>query len=166
MANHTPQEGGCLCGAVRYRVTEPPIRVSFCHCRFCQRATGGPYAVEPIFNEDAFELLAGTPTVYTHVSEGSGKEIDVHFCGTCGSGIRYGLKRFDGLTGLHGGSFDDPNWFDWTPETAKHIFLDSARPETLVPAGLPLFMQHAMTQDGKPVEPIVLDAPKPVSDLR
>jgi hypothetical protein len=42
-------EGGCLCGAVRYETLADPLRVTTCHCRFCQRATGSAYMVEPIF---------------------------------------------------------------------------------------------------------------------
>lgn len=35
-----PLTGGCLCGGVRYEVTEPLIASSYCHCKRCQRRTG------------------------------------------------------------------------------------------------------------------------------
>lgn len=159
------QEGGCLCRAIRYRVTAPPLRVTFCHCRFCQRVTGAAYAVEPIFEETAFTLLAGTPKTYAHRSEGSGKAVTLHFCGTCGTGYRYGFERFEGLTGIMAGTFDDPNWFAWTADTAKHIFLSAARPDTMIPAGLPVFTEHAQTNDGAPLPALDVPVPQSVRDL-
>ena len=45
-------EGGCLCGAVRFATLGEPSRVTVCHCRFCQKATGSAYLVEPIFDAD------------------------------------------------------------------------------------------------------------------
>ena len=51
-------EGGCLCGTVRYATKDDPVRVTFCHCRFCQRATGSAYLVEPIFRATETD---GTP---------------------------------------------------------------------------------------------------------
>jgi hypothetical protein len=165
MTEPTDQPGGCLCGRIRFRVTAPPVRVTFCHCRFCQRVTGSAYAVEPIFEDAAFALDQGTPKTHAHVSDGSGKEITLHFCPDCGTGYRYTFQRFPGMTGVMAGAFDDPNWFGWTPETAKHIFLSAARPETVVPAGLPLFFEHAQKKDGTPLEPLVLNRPMSVRDL-
>ncbi|WP_119460186.1 GFA family protein [Rhodospirillaceae bacterium SYSU D60014] len=37
-----PPDGGCLCGAIRYRVSTPPLQAGYCHCRLCQRSTGAP----------------------------------------------------------------------------------------------------------------------------
>lgn len=35
--------GGCLCGAVRYRLTAEPKYVTHCHCADCRRSTGAPF---------------------------------------------------------------------------------------------------------------------------
>ena len=35
--------GGCQCGAVRYRLMAEPTGVNICHCRMCQKASGGPF---------------------------------------------------------------------------------------------------------------------------
>ena len=35
--------GGCQCGAVRYRLTAWPTGENVCHCRMCQKASGGPF---------------------------------------------------------------------------------------------------------------------------
>src|SRR5438093_2547247 len=66
-------QGGCLCGALRYATSSEPLRVTYSHCKFCQRATGSAYLVEPIFHRTCFEIISGKPATYTHVSEGSGK---------------------------------------------------------------------------------------------
>lgn len=47
--------GGCQCGQVRWRATAPPVNVRVCHCRNCQRATGGPYFARALFNDGDVE---------------------------------------------------------------------------------------------------------------
>jgi hypothetical protein len=79
------REGGCLCAEVRYAVESPPMRVTFCHCRFCQRATGSAYLVEPIFPKTDFKVTVGQPAIYKHRSEGSGKIVEINFCRQCGT---------------------------------------------------------------------------------
>ncbi len=160
----TQQEGGCLCGRIRYRVSEQPERVSFCHCRYCQRGRGAAYAVEAIFSFEHFDLLQGDPKSYAHKSEGSGKIIQAHFCNNCGSGLYYSFERFPQILGIHAGTFDDPNWFDYSADNAKHIFLDSARRDTIIPPGLPTFRQHNARRDGTPIKPTIFTAPHPLRD--
>lgn len=156
MATH---EGGCLCGEVRYVVHAAPRRVTMCHCRFCQRATGSAYMVEPIFAKSDFALLAGTPRRYDTRSEGSGKVVHVHFCADCGTKLWLSFERFPDVVGIYAGTFDEPAWFPIEPATAKHIFLGVARPDTVIPASFPTFVRHAMTNDGTPEEPTVFGAP-------
>ena len=38
----TMREGGCYCGAIRYRIEGEPLHVNYCHCRMCQRLSGAP----------------------------------------------------------------------------------------------------------------------------
>ena len=154
--------GGCLCGGVRYATEGDPGRVTFCHCRFCQRATGGAYMVEPIFDRTAFGITQGKPAQYGHVSEGSGKQVTVNFCATCGTKLFLEFERWPDIVGLYGGTFDDPNWFPRTGEGAKHIFLDVAQHGTVIPAGVDTFGQHATENDGTPISPTVLDAPRTI----
>lgn len=151
--------GGCLCGKLRYEVRGLPVRTTVCHCRFCQRATGSAYLVEPVFNAGDFSVTSGTPARYTHVSEGSGKEVHVHFCSNCGTKLFLTFERFDGMVGLYGGTFDDPNWFELTPENSKHIFLGVARKGTVIPPHINTFVEHAAHADGTPIQPTVFDAP-------
>src|ERR1700759_1509556 len=115
--------GGCLCGAIRYVVSAPPIQIIFCHCRFCQRATGSAYMVEPIFAKTSFDLTAGKPATFTQASAGSGKRVTINFCSACGTKLYLDVERFPSIYGVYGGTFDDPNWFDHSPEIVRHIFL-------------------------------------------
>ena len=156
-------EGGCLCGAIRYAVKSQPMRVTICHCRFCQRATGSAYLVEPIFGKSDFEITSGQPKIYRHRSEGSGKMVDVHFCENCGTKLLLSFERFPDVVGVYGGTFDDPNWFERSAKNSRHIFLSVAQRGTVIPAGIDCFEQHATTNDGKPIAPTVSDRPRVIA---
>jgi hypothetical protein len=151
------KQGGCLCGAIRYMASAQPIRVTYCHCKFCQRATGSAYMVEPIFEKKSFEIISGKPATYAQTSEGSGKQVTINFCAACGTKLYLDLERFPAIYGVYGGTFDDPNWFNRSPEMARHIFLDSAQNGTVIPAGVSTFRRHAMLNDGTPVAPMVFE---------
>ena len=73
-------EGGCLCGAVRYRLTAAPVATLYCHCRMCQRADGAPAIAWLAVPFAAFKLTEGTPTAYR-----SSDHAFRHFCGRCGA---------------------------------------------------------------------------------
>jgi hypothetical protein len=150
-------EGGCLCEEIRYAVKTQPMRVTICHCRFCQRATGSAYLVEPIFGKSDFAVISGQPKIYRHRSTGSGKMVDVHFCEKCGTKLFLSFERFPTVVGVYGGTFDDPNWFERSAKTSRHIFLSVAQHGTVIPAGVDYFDQHATTNDGTPIAPSVSD---------
>jgi hypothetical protein len=152
-------QGGCLCGAVRYAASSTPVRVTYCHCKFCQRATGSAYLVEPIFQKTHFAIISGKPATYAQASEGSGKRVTINFCSTCGTKLFLDLERFPETVGVYGGTFDDPNWFERTPQVSRHIFLDSALNGTVIPAGFRTFREHAWLNDGTPVEPVIFGQP-------
>ena len=154
----TRNEGGCLCGGIRYATLAKPSRVTVCHCRFCQKATGSAYMVEPIFVNDDFVLLAGSPKAFDHRSKGSGKLVHVHFCGDCGTKLWLSFEQFPDVIGVYAGTFDDPCWFPIDPSSSKHIFLGVARSDTIIPAGLPTFIEHASTNDGVAQEATVYEA--------
>ena len=155
-------EGGCLCGAVRYEVSSKPKRLTVCHCRFCQRATGSAYMAEPIFDRDDLTIIKGAAKTYEHLSEGSGKRVYVHFCDTCGTKLFLSFERFAESIGVYAGTFDDPNWYACAKEDTKHIFLGVAQNGTLIPPGVNTFEAHAMKNDGSPLEPRVYSEPSVV----
>lgn len=147
--------GGCLCGKVRYTAKSDPIRVTFCHCKFCQRATGGAYMVEPVFEHADFEVVSGSLSTYDHRSEGSQKILTINFCETCGTKLFLSFERFPDVVGIYGGTFDDPNWFKRTKDNSKHIFVDAAQHGTIIPADVDTYSQYSLLSDGTPVEPTV-----------
>ena len=57
------REGGCSCGAVRYRLASDPLFVHCCHCLNCQRQTGSAFVINLLIESDRVELLAGDPTL-------------------------------------------------------------------------------------------------------
>lgn len=152
----TAHEGGCLCGDIRYRVGAKPLRVTICHCSFCQRMTGSAYLVEPIFRKQDLTLLRAAPKTYDHRSDSSDKRVTVNFCGRCGTTVYLDLERFPDIFGLCAGTFDDPNWFDRDAADCRHIFTRSAQDGVVLPPGLNMFEQHAITLDGAPNEPHLL----------
>ncbi len=95
------RSGGCQCGAVRFRVDDELGEASICHCRMCQKATGGvfgPYA----------EVTAGTLT-WTRGERRrfqSSNKIWRGFCADCGTPLTF--EHVGGLISLAIGAFDDP----------------------------------------------------------
>ena len=76
-------EGGCICGAVRYRLKARPLFVHCCHCTWCQRETGSAFAVNAFIEASQVELLKGKPT-QTTVPSASGKGQVLWRCADCG----------------------------------------------------------------------------------
>lgn len=157
-------EGGCLCSETRYAAIAEPVRVTFCHCRFCQRATGSAYLVEPVFRRDDFAIINGNPKTYEHRSEGSGKIVAVKFCDNCGTKLFLEFERFTDVIGVYGGTFDNPDWFEKNPVNSKHIFLSEAQFGTIIPPGFSTFTEHSILADGTPAQPRV--PAKPLTILK
>jgi hypothetical protein len=156
-------EGGCLCGDIRYKVTAAPLRVTICHCRFCQRFTGSAFLVEPIFPTDDVVFAGAAPKTYDHRSDSSHKRVTLNFCGRCATTLYLDFERFPDILGLCAGTFDDPNWFDRGPDACRHIFTRSAQQGVVLPAGLGIYLEHAFQLDGTTNKSIVLNAPRMVT---
>jgi hypothetical protein len=75
--------GGCLCGAVRFALSEAPRHAGYCHCTRCQRRTGGASSAQARIDGRTFTLTSGAETLrcWRHPDGGFEK----CFCGTCGS---------------------------------------------------------------------------------
>jgi hypothetical protein len=111
-----PEEhlGGCLCGAVRYRVAGPLRAVIVCHCGVCRRTHGAPAAYTAC-PRDRLELLADQPLRW-HEDDGARRG----FCATCGSRLFW--DRGGATISIAAGSIDEPTGL----RTSHHIYTASA----------------------------------------
>lgn len=138
-------QGGCVCGAVRYMTQGDPLRVTVCHCTWCQRRTGTAFAVEPVFNDNQVEITGGPLTKYRHKSDTSGRWLDLEFCPRCGTNIGMTLEWRPGVRIIDAGTFDDPSWISADKHHFRHIFLRSSRDWSLVPDGVEKYEKHFAT---------------------
>jgi len=76
--------GGCQCGAVRYRLTAKPTGSNVCHCRMCQKASGGPFMAFAGVALDDLVWTRGAPKVFA-----SSTVAERGFCGGCGTPLTY-----------------------------------------------------------------------------
>lgn len=126
--------GGCLCGAVRYRVDADPLTGVACHCRDCQYVSGGAEADIVVMPRAAFTKLSGEETVYRSTAA-SGSAVWRSFCPVCGTPLFSGGESKPDLLFIRAGSFDDPAAF----KRQIHIWTASAPPWHLMEPGLPAF---------------------------
>jgi len=96
--------GGCLCGAVRYRVHGEPTHVGRCHCADCRKESGSAFSVYAQWPRDRFEL-EGEVTTYDGRS----------FCPRCGSRVGNLGPAEEGDVEIRIGSLDDAP-FELKPE--------------------------------------------------
>ncbi len=128
-------QGGCACGKIRYRLTNTPLIVHACHCRDCQRITGGAFVINLWIEKKFVESEA--PGLRTfRLKAGTGKPHDVFFCGECGTYLwsRYGIVDGECLF-VRAGTLDDPSVV--TPDV--HIFTRSKVPWLTLPKGARTF---------------------------
>ena len=129
-------EGGCACGALRYKLTAEPLIVHACHCRDCQRLTGSAF-VTNIWIEKKFVVAggAGVPKSFK-LSGGSGKPNEVFFCDRCGTYLwsKYYASPGDTVL-LRVGTLDRPEAIK--PDV--HIFTRSKLPWLNLPKEVPAF---------------------------
>jgi hypothetical protein len=133
------REGGCLCGAVRYRVKAEPVRSSACHCTSCQRRTGSAFGVGAYFRDEDVEFLQGERKAYEYRSDESGRWLRMEFCPNCGGTVTWTAEVFPGLRAIAGGSFDDPKWL----RPARFVWMRSAHPWIIPPDEMPVFRESS-----------------------
>lgn len=96
--------GGCQCGALRYAFYRQPQNAHACHCRMCQRAVGGAFALLAGAPKADFAWTKGKPAVFASSNLASRA-----FCSACGTPLSFSYNLTEARFYVTIGSLDDPN---------------------------------------------------------
>ena len=131
-------DGGCSCGAVRYRLTTPPMYVHCCHCSWCQRESGAAFALNAIIESDRVALLQGTPQ-RVDLPSASGDGQKMFRCATCQIALwsNYVTAVGDKVRFVRVGTLDTP---DRLPPDI-HIFTSTKQPWLALSGDVPEFAE-------------------------
>jgi hypothetical protein len=140
------REGGCSCGAVRYRLATDPLFVHCCHCLNCQRQTGSAFVINLLIEADRIELLAGEPEP-VEVPRGRTQTQRIFRCPNCQVAVfsRYTSAK---VRFVRGGTLDDPS----SVEPDVHIYTRSKLPWVVLPEATPAFRTYYDTEKLWPAE--------------
>lgn len=121
------RQGGCLCGAVRFKCIGEPVNVRCCHCRECQRALSAPFHARALFAQSQVAVTGETTAWPTS------DRIERRSCVRCGTRIITWRKDGSGIA-LPLAAFDDPTAFSpaehvWVSEKAAWLKLDDGLPQ-------------------------------------
>jgi hypothetical protein len=112
--------GGCLCGAVRYRISGTPMNITHCHCTMCRRASGAPVVTWLTVAPSAFAFTQGAARIYR-----SSPRAARGFCAGCGTPLTFVADKVAATEiDITVASLDDPAAFP----PRKHIYAESRIP--------------------------------------
>ena len=131
-----PLTGGCLCGGVRFEVTEPPVTAVYCHCTRCQRRTGTAAAASARLAPGSLRITSGEELVRSYVPEdGFAKD----FCSACGGALWSRHPDDSDLISVRMGAFDE----DPGIRPSARQYVDYAAPWEPIPDdGLPRYPER------------------------
>jgi hypothetical protein len=136
-------EGGCTCGAVRYRMNRRPMIVHCCHCRWCQRESGSAFALNGMIEASELGLIQGDVEI-VDIPSNSGRGQAVSRCPECRIALwsNYaGAKGFVHFVKI--GTLDNPDEFP--PDI--HIFTASKQPWVNLEGGAPVVAEYYKAAD-------------------
>ena len=140
-------EGGCACGAVRYRLKSGPMFVHCCHCSDCQRQVGSAFVINALIETDRIEVLSGE-IAPTELPTDSGRPHLVYRCTACGTTLwsDYGDRKV--MSFLRATTLDDRAAL--SPDA--HIFTRSKLPWVRLPEGVRAYEVYYDMQAEWPAE--------------
>ncbi len=121
-------EGGCQCGALRYRIEAPLQDISHCHCSICRRSSGGILTTWVTVPGQAFHWLRGTPRAFA-----SSASCTRYFCGDCGAHLALFTQLSPDTLDVTVATLDEPE----QAPADRHIWVDSRLPWLTVDPQLP-----------------------------
>ena len=130
--------GGCRCGAVRYRLAVERLPSSYaCHCRDCQTWTGSAFSQQVVVAEDLLSL-AGPVDLYELTSP-SGRVSRQRVCGTCHTRIYNTNSARPGLAIIRAGTLDESDALD----VVAHIWVRRKQRWISIPDDVPSWPETA-----------------------
>lgn len=142
-AMQTPFEGGCLCGAVRYRCSAPPFWSSHCHCVACQKLAGGSFSTAFTVKAESVKILSGETLVFERKAD-TGHAVTTFRCKSCGTWLfaeRAGRPEFKSIIAS---TLDAPA----TLPVISNVYVTEAAPWTVLDPNLVQFQR--MPEDELP----------------
>ena len=127
------REGGCACGAVRYRLTSEPLFVHCCHCVNCQRQTGSAFVINVLIETDRVEVVAGDLQP-VDAPRDDGSRQTILRCPVCQVAV-YSHYGHPGVAFVRAGTLDAPS--SVAPDV--HIYTRSKLPWVAIPEHVPSF---------------------------
>jgi len=132
-----PMTGGCMCGGVRFELSEPLLGSLFCHCKRCQRRTGTGVSTSALTAPGSYRTVAGEELVGTW-DPGDGGYVKA-FCSRCGSQLFTTNPENPEILAIRMGALDD----DPGIRPGAHQFVDYAAPWfPVADDGLPRFPER------------------------
>ena len=126
----TKRTASCTCGQLKAEVCADPIRVSVCHCLNCQRRTGGVFASQARFAQEAV-TITGTATEFVRTGD-SGNKAVFRFCPTCGCTLYWTGEGMSGSIAIPVGAFADPGF----PPPTVSVYDDRMHAWVRMPDGI------------------------------
>lgn len=116
-----PLRGGCLCGGVRFEVTEPLVSSSYCHCTRCQRRTGTAASAQARVAPGSLAITQGEELVRAYEPEDGFAKL---FCSVCGSSLFSRSPEDPSVMSVRFGAFDGdpgirPQWRQYVAYAAS-----------------------------------------------
>lgn len=132
-----PITGGCMCGGVRFELSEPLLGALYCHCKRCQRRTGTGVSVTALTSPGSLRFTAGAGLVRSWDPGDGGWAKG--FCTACGGQLLTTSPDSPGMVAIRMGALDgDPGI-----RPGAHQFVDYAPAWAPVPDdGLPRFPER------------------------
>jgi hypothetical protein len=130
-------DGGCACGALRYRMHSAPMFVHCCHCKDCQRQTGTAFVLNALVEADRVEVLSGDPQPSAMPTD-SGKPHRIFRCPDCGTAVWSEYGGLEKLRFVRVGTLDEPAALP--PDV--HVYTRSKLPWVKLPEGVPAFESY------------------------